>query len=153
MGAATRFWSSCWSSRRALVENIEDVEDAVEEPEDGEGDPSELSREKPLNVWDRIRNASQMEKILLAVKADRSERSMLLQDNDPRVLLSLLRNPRLTVDEVVRLAKSTFLNVPDCGRHHEERPVDGQSRRPPGPHPQRQDPAGIRAAHSSDPPG
>ncbi|MBV8519391.1 MAG: hypothetical protein JO197_18510 [Acidobacteria bacterium] len=50
-----------------------------------------------------------MEKLLLAVKADRSERALLLQDNDPRVLLSLLRNPRITVDEVVRAAKSSFL--------------------------------------------
>src|SRR5687767_3188492 len=65
--------------------------------------------EKNQNTWDRVRSLSQMEKILLAVKADRTERSLLLQDNDPRVLLSILRNPRLTVDEVVRLAKSSFL--------------------------------------------
>jgi hypothetical protein len=56
-----------------------------------------------------MRGFSQMEKILLAVKADRTERALLLQDNDPRVLLSILRNPRLTVEEVVRLAKSSFL--------------------------------------------
>ena len=62
------------------------------------------------NPWDRLRGLSQVEKILLAVKADRSERAILAQDNDPRVLLSLLRNPRLTVDEVVRVAKSSFLN-------------------------------------------
>ena len=62
------------------------------------------------NAWDRIRGLTQMEKLLLAVKADRSERAMLVQDNDPRVLLSLLRNPRLTVDEVVRVAKSSYLN-------------------------------------------
>lgn len=65
---------------------------------------------KQQNPWDRLRGLSQMEKILLAVKADRSERAILAQDNDPRVLLSLLRNPRLTVDEVVRVAKSSFLN-------------------------------------------
>ena len=67
------------------------------------------STEPTGNAWDRIRTMPQMEKILLAVKADRSERALLLQDNDPRVLLSLLRNPRLTVDEVARLAKSSFL--------------------------------------------
>lgn len=67
------------------------------------------SDEKRENAWDRMRSLSQMEKILLAVKADRAERALLLQDNDPRVLLSLLRNPRLTVDEVARLAKSSFL--------------------------------------------
>jgi hypothetical protein len=68
------------------------------------------SQEKRQNTWDRMRGLSQMEKLLLAVKAERSERALLLQDNDPRVLLSLLRNPRLTVDEVARLAKSSFLN-------------------------------------------
>jgi hypothetical protein len=66
-------------------------------------------RHSSLSPWDRIRNLSQMDKLLLAVKADRSERAILAQDNDPRVLLSLLRNPRLTVDEVVRVAKSSFL--------------------------------------------
>jgi len=66
-------------------------------------------REKSQSTWDRVRDLSQIEKILLAVKADRTERALLLQDNDPRVLLSVLRNPRLTVDEVGRLAKSSFL--------------------------------------------
>jgi hypothetical protein len=73
---------------------------AAEEP--GGGDRNQ-------NAWDRIRALSQMEKLLLAVKAERSERALLLQDNDPRVLLSLLRNPRVTVDEVARMAKSSFL--------------------------------------------
>lgn len=63
----------------------------------------------PGTAWDRIRALSQMEKLQLAIKADRSERSLLVQDNDPRVLLSLLRNPRVTVDEVARLAKSSYL--------------------------------------------
>ncbi|HUP60077.1 MAG TPA: hypothetical protein VNA69_06620 [Thermoanaerobaculia bacterium] len=62
------------------------------------------------NPWERMRSLTQTEKILLAVKADRSERALLLQDNDPRVLLSLLRNPRITVEEVMRIAKSSYLN-------------------------------------------
>jgi len=70
----------------------------------------ESESEKTQSGWDRMRSLTQMEKLLLAVKADRSERAILAQDNDPRVLLSLLRNPRLTVDEVVRVAKSSFLN-------------------------------------------
>ena len=78
---------------------------AAAEPESDDDSP-----EKRQNTWDRIRGLSQMEKLLLAIKAERSERALLLQDNDPRVLLSLLRNPRLTVDEVARLAKSSFLN-------------------------------------------
>lgn len=82
---------------------------AEAEPE-VEHESDDDSPEKRQNTWDRIRGLSQMEKLLLAVKAERSERALLLQDNDPRVLLSLLRNPRLTVDEVARLAKSSFLN-------------------------------------------
>src|SRR5213593_2977305 len=77
---------------------------AVEASEEEEEPP-----EKSQSTWARMRSLSQMEKILLAVKADRTERAFLLQDNDPRVLLSILRNPRLTVDEVARLAKSSFL--------------------------------------------
>ena len=69
-----------------------------------------LDETDPKTSWDRVRARSQMEKLLLAVKADRAERAVLVQDNDPRVLLSVLRNPRLTVDEVVRIAKSSFLN-------------------------------------------
>jgi hypothetical protein len=80
-----------------------------EPPPDDKEVQSDDASEKSQNTWDRIRGLSQMEKILLAVKADRTERAMLLQDNDPRVLLSILRNPRLTVDEVVRMAKSSFL--------------------------------------------
>src|SRR4051794_19953311 len=72
-------------------------------------DSADETPEKKQNIWDRVRALSQMEKLLLAVKADRTERALLLQDNDPRVLLSLLRNPRLTVDEVARLTKSSFL--------------------------------------------
>jgi len=79
--------------------------DARSKRGDGEVEAPDQTR----NAWDRIRLLSQIEKLLLAVKAERSERAILLQDNDPRVLLSLLRNPRLTVDEVARVAKSSFL--------------------------------------------
>ncbi len=61
------------------------------------------------SVWDRLRSLSRLEKLLLAPKADRVERAILAQDNDPQVLYTLLKNPRLTVDEVIRIAKSPFL--------------------------------------------
>jgi hypothetical protein len=85
--------------------------EAVPEPVPDEPEPAEPieSDEKRQSVWDRMRGLTQMEKLLLAVKADRMERALLVQDNDPRVLLSLLRNPRLTVEEVVRIAKSSYL--------------------------------------------
>ncbi|HXH37828.1 MAG TPA: hypothetical protein VNN08_04330 [Thermoanaerobaculia bacterium] len=90
---------------RLLVRPAEESQPPAEEPEP----PSNETPEKKQNIWDHIRSLSQMDKLLLAVRADRTERAFLLQDNDPRVLLSLLRNPRLTVDEVARLTKSSFL--------------------------------------------
>jgi hypothetical protein len=89
-------------------ETAPEPEPATSEPpaESGEGDTAE----KRESAWNRMRSLSQMEKLMLAPKADRAERALLLQDNDPRVLLSLLRNPRITVDEIVRIAKSSFIN-------------------------------------------
>jgi hypothetical protein len=92
---------------RLMQRPLAPVEEA-EKPDVAEGHGEE-GTEKKQNAWDRVRSLAQMEKILLAVKAERSERALLLQDNDPRVLLSLLRNPRLTVDEVSRLSRSSFL--------------------------------------------
>lgn len=62
------------------------------------------------SAWDRLRALSRVEKLLLAAKAERVERAILAQDSDPMVLYSLLKNPRLTADEVIRIAKSPFLS-------------------------------------------
>jgi len=59
--------------------------------------------------WDRLRAMSRTEKLLYAPKAERGDRLILVQDADPQVLYALLKNPRLTVDEVVRVAKSAYL--------------------------------------------
>ena len=86
------------------------VEEAPADTSAPEESGEEPEPEKRENLWNRMRAMSQTEKLMLASKADRSERALLLQDNDPRVLLSLLRNPRVTVDEIVRIAKSSFIN-------------------------------------------
>jgi hypothetical protein len=69
----------------------------------------EAGDSRQQSVWDRLRSLSRMEKLLLAAKADRVERAILAQDSDPQVLYSILKNPRLTADEVIRIAKSPFL--------------------------------------------
>jgi hypothetical protein len=63
-----------------------------------------------VNSWDKIRNLSRVEKLLLAPKADRSERQVLMQDNDAQVIFSLLKNPRITTEEVIRIARSPMLS-------------------------------------------
>lgn len=89
-----------------------------------EGDPASLlatllappapqpddEAETDQSLWDRIRSSTHTERLLLAPKADRSERAVLLQDKEPQILLMLLKNPRLTVDEVARIARSPHLS-------------------------------------------
>ena len=60
-------------------------------------------------LWDRLRAMTPPQKMLLAPKADRVTRALLVQDTDPMVLFALLKNPRLGIDEVVRVAKSSYL--------------------------------------------
>ena len=84
------------------------VEDAVEEVA-GDGETDDASGAAQQSVWDRLRALSRVEKLLLTPKADQIERAILAQDNDPQVLYTLLKNPRLTADEVIRIAKSPFL--------------------------------------------
>ena len=70
---------------------------------------SEESETDKATLWDRLRRLTPPQRILLAPRADRMTRMLLVQDKDPQVLLALLKNPRLSVDEVVRIAKSSHL--------------------------------------------
>jgi len=83
---------------RALLEPLAQEEDSAAD----EGATGTL--------WERLRKLTPPQRILLAPKADRLTRSLLVQDGDPQVLYALLRNPRLTLDEVLRVAKSSFLS-------------------------------------------
>lgn len=62
-----------------------------------------------VSDWDRLRGMPRTEKLLHAARAERGDRLILVQDADPQVLFALLKNPRLTVDEVVRVARSSSL--------------------------------------------
>lgn len=66
---------------------------------------------KQVNVWDRIRALTHAEKIILASKADRQERAVLAQDNDSQILYYLLKNPRITTEEVLRIARLTSISA------------------------------------------
>jgi PilZ domain-containing protein len=72
---------------------------------------AESAGAKPPSVWDRVRAMTYAEKIILAAKADRSERAVLIQDNDPQLLYYLLKNPRITTEEVLRIARMTSISA------------------------------------------
>jgi hypothetical protein len=66
---------------------------------------------RDATVWDRVRAMTYAEKMILAAKADRSERGVLIQDNDPQILYYLLKNPRITTEEVLRIARLTSISA------------------------------------------
>jgi hypothetical protein len=70
----------------------------------------EESAPETATLWEQLRGMPLPRKILLAPKADRVTRALLIQESDPQLLFALLKNPRLSIDEVVRLAKSSFLS-------------------------------------------
>lgn len=74
-----------------------------------EADEDHADEPGAANLWDRIRALSHLERRMLAPKATRQERGILTQDSDSTVLNALLKNPRITIDEVVRVAKSAFI--------------------------------------------
>ena len=85
------------------------VEALLAAPADADGETEENAGEK-ATLWERLRALTPPQKALLALKADRMTRLLLVQDNDPQVLFALLKNPRLQLDEVVRVAKSSYLS-------------------------------------------
>jgi len=68
------------------------------------------SEPETTTLWEKVRGLTPPQKILLAPKADRVTRALLVQESDAQVLFALLKNPRLSVDEVVRVAKSSYLS-------------------------------------------
>jgi hypothetical protein len=86
-----------------------------------EGNPDEIlskltavpkeDSSKNLSLWDRVRALTHAEKIILAAKADRQERAVLAQDNDSQILYYLLKNPRITTEEVLRIARLTSISA------------------------------------------
>jgi hypothetical protein len=69
----------------------------------------EEQEEEASSLWDRVRAMTPPQRILLAPKADRLTRALLVQDSDAQVLFALLKNPRISIEEVVRVAKSSAL--------------------------------------------
>jgi hypothetical protein len=58
-------------------------------------------------LFDQVRRLQPSAKFRLALKADQTTRAVLLQDNDRRILLALCKNPHITGDEILRIARNT----------------------------------------------
>lgn len=75
-----------------------------EEAPEPDADTSETLGASPAH---RIRAMNPVQRAILAAKAGRAERTILLRDSSPQVLQALLANPRLEGKEVLQLVKTT----------------------------------------------
>lgn len=58
------------------------------------------------NLYQKVLNMKPVEKIKLALKGNKSARGLLIKDSNKQVSLTVLKNPRITEDEVEFLVKS-----------------------------------------------
>jgi hypothetical protein len=64
------------------------------------------------NLFARVKNASQVEKIQLALHGGKTERAALLRETNKTIHGYVLRNPNIGIDEVGQLARNALV-APD----------------------------------------
>ncbi len=84
------------------------VRTAAPEPDDAAA-MGEVRGASPIH---RIKQMNPKQRSLLALKAGRTERQILLRDNVPLVLQNLLNNPHLDAEEVLQIARSSHAVAP-----------------------------------------
>ena len=60
---------------------------------------------------DDLRAMPRPQKLILAGKADRATRILLIRDVDPQVLFYVCKNPRITLDEILEITKLGTLSA------------------------------------------
>lgn len=60
----------------------------------------------------RIKQMNPNQRAMLAMKASRTERRILLRDKSPQVLQNLLNNPRIDAEEILQIARSSHVVAP-----------------------------------------
>ena len=75
---------------------------------ESEAAPETVKRQSPL---EELRAMPRPQKLILAAKADRATRVLLIRDVDPQVLFYVCKNPRITLDEILEITKLGTLNA------------------------------------------
>ena len=74
----------------------------------GEGDGEAARRLSPI---EELRAMPRAQKLILAARADRATRVLLIRDVDPQVLFYVCKNPRITLDEILEITRLATLNA------------------------------------------
>lgn len=93
-----------------LEPDLEDEDDtAVADETEAEDETEDEGGESRQTVFERVRKMPIHDRSRLAARASKMERSILIRDHEPNVILFLLKNPNLTRGEVVEISKRPTL--------------------------------------------
>jgi hypothetical protein len=73
---------------------------------------TEVEAAKRQSPLEELRAMPRPQKLILAAKADRATRVLLIRDVDPQVLFYVCKNPRITLDEILEITKLGTLSGP-----------------------------------------
>ena len=90
---------------QALAERIQRGEEDFPVPEEMLHEPD---KDKPINksVYQQIHNMTVGERLKLALKGNREARLLLLRDSNRMIQRFVLKNPRVTEDEIIAIARN-----------------------------------------------
>ncbi|MDP2320637.1 MAG: hypothetical protein Q8O42_15015 [Acidobacteriota bacterium] len=74
-------------------------------------EPETADVAKRVSPIEALRAMPRAQKLILAAKADRATRVLLIRDVDPQVLYYVCKNPRITLDEVLEISKLGTLSA------------------------------------------
>jgi hypothetical protein len=80
----------------------------------------------PMSLERKLATMSVSEKVQMALHGNREARQLLLRDRAGVVQSSLVRNPKITLDELSALARAPHLS-PDCAETLAQHPTHGRS--------------------------
>lgn len=98
--------------RAALIEFVMQVEDPSGEAGEVEEDDDDAAERVPLNAHERLRGLTVAEQLKVAREGEINERMVLERLYGKTVWEALLRNPRVTLPEVTRIARMGALPRP-----------------------------------------
>jgi hypothetical protein len=91
-----------------------------------ERDAPERDAPAPMSLERKLATMSVSEKVQMALHGNREARQLLLRDRAGVVQSSLVRNPKITLDELSALARAPHL-APDCAETLAQHPTHGRS--------------------------
>ncbi|MBI3783878.1 MAG: hypothetical protein HY270_10800 [Deltaproteobacteria bacterium] len=105
---------------QAIADTIERGEDAIVVPEEMLVEPEKEATPINKSLYAQILSMTVGEKLKLALRGNRDARALLIRETNRLIARFVLKNPRLTEDEVVAIARNRNLDseiLREIGEH------------------------------------